>query len=163
MLYDFGSVVEVERETALALKHFMIEIFTGNVAVAARILLRSGLVQAAYDEAGLQTYLAGYAKYLRTMDVDDLASPARAAEAAAAAAGDAGAGPNVHLPFRLHPVVVRLLRTFAMLEGTCKALSPDFRYVDLAPDFAGVLMLDELLLRRKAVSDIVEWLHADAP
>lgn len=145
VLYDFGSVIELDVSTASALKHLLLELVIGNVSGAADVLLDSGLVQTQYDRVGLLRYLEAYTSYLRSMDVDAL-SPLLSTSSDG----------SHRMPFRFSPIVVRIMRAFTMLEGMCRDVSPDFRYTDMGSTFFDILLQgDADVFARKMSSDLM--------
>jgi predicted unusual protein kinase regulating ubiquinone biosynthesis (AarF/ABC1/UbiB family) len=137
VLYDFGNVIEVSRQDRQHLKELIFQLLVGNDDGVVRTVQKLGV--RVLDRRGVVDYIAVYRDYMRTVD---------------AAAFAAAVDPKVALPLQLTDSLVRLFRVYAMLEGTCKQLSPGFNYFDLLDDYIDELFFDEEFFSFKAQEDV---------
>jgi ubiquinone biosynthesis protein len=114
VLYDFGSVIRMDPEDICHLKDFGIALVTGNASLAIAVLRRMGAE--ILDEDAVKGYIADYREYMRTLNVKALMD--------ATSQRRVTAGVPIVMPTRIS----RIMRSFTLIEGVCKALDPDFNY-----------------------------------
>ena len=138
VLYDYGSVIDVSRDDRYLLKELVGMIALGNKYGVADNLERLGATVS--DGAAVLDYVERYIRYMKTIDAS-----------AFEGLRDPGAG------FRMSGKLMRILRVFGILEGTCKRLDRDFNYFKLAESSgaAGILMDDDGFLAHKAAKDVM--------
>jgi predicted unusual protein kinase regulating ubiquinone biosynthesis (AarF/ABC1/UbiB family) len=158
VLYDFGSIIKIEPRDMLALKDLVLALVLNNPRAALAALRRMNAD--ILDEAAVLTAIQQFRIYMRDLDALRLVQAAQQAQAQAQAqtqtqTGSSGA--HTQMPIVLPPVLSRIARTFALLEGMCKDLDPTFNYIDtiLAAPSTGGAMLAKLVQPLVADSDYI--------
>ena len=90
------------------------------------------------DENALAAYVGDYREYMRTLDFRAMAASAAARASSVASTTSPAATIPIVLPGRIS----RIVRSFALLEGVCKAIDPGFNYFDTIADAATRIPLD---------------------
>lgn len=124
VLYDFGSVIRMDPEDICHLKDFGIALFTANAESAIGVLRRMGAE--ILDEEAVKGYILDYREYMRTLNVQALldATSQRRSNSMNSSMNSAMNGVPIVMPTRIS----RILRSFTLIEGVCKALDPGFNY-----------------------------------
>jgi len=78
------------------------------------------------DAKQLEGYITDYRSYIRTLDMQALMKAAK--QRTQTLIDTSSTRPE--LPIVLPPRISRILRTFSLLEGTCKMIDPGFGYYD---------------------------------
>jgi predicted unusual protein kinase regulating ubiquinone biosynthesis (AarF/ABC1/UbiB family) len=147
VVYDFGSVVRLSREDICHVKDLVSSLVVGDVKRAVAVLRRMGAD--VLDENALAAYVGDYREYMRTLDFRAMAASAaaRASSVAAssssssASAGNSGKN-SATMPIVLPGRISRIVRSFALLEGVCKAIDPGFNYFDTIAEAATRIPLE---------------------
>ena len=130
VMYDFGSVVRLDREDICHVKDLVASLLLGDARRAVAVLRRMGAD--VIDAGALEAYVGDYREYMRTLDFGAMAA------SAAARGSDAPQQVPIVLPGRIS----RIVRSFALLEGVCKAIDPGFNYFDTIAEAAMRVPLD---------------------
>jgi predicted unusual protein kinase regulating ubiquinone biosynthesis (AarF/ABC1/UbiB family) len=148
VLFDFGNVIDLTDLERQRMKEMIYQLLLGNNAAVIVTLRKLGVEIT--DDAEMGRYIDLYRDYMRTIDVKSIA---------------AIHGPNTktELPLRLTDKIVRLTRVYGMLEGTCKALDPDFNYFSLLDNYIDELFFDEEFVVYKVKEDVRTLLSRDPP
>jgi predicted unusual protein kinase regulating ubiquinone biosynthesis (AarF/ABC1/UbiB family) len=88
----------------------------------------------------MDRYINTYREYMRTIDVSAMRTIHEPSKG--------------ELPIVLTDKFVRLIRVYGMLEGTCKALDPEFNYFSLLDDYIDDLFFDEEFVMYKVDEDV---------
>ena len=147
VLYDFGNVISLTREERQRMKEMIYLLLVGNNRAVSDSLKKLGV--RILDEAAMSAYIDVYRDYMRTIDVGALRSIGTYA-----GGGGGGGGPGDKVPLKLTDKFLRLIRVYGMLEGTCKAIHPEFNYFDLLDDYIDDLFFDEEFLAFKVGEDV---------
>jgi ubiquinone biosynthesis protein len=140
VFYDFGNVIRIEPRMRLQLKCLVFELLTNNVDATIAILRAMPHVSVR-DETGLRAYIALYARYMKTVDVEVFK---------VASLDDRELYSK--LPVKFDTIIFRIIRVFGLVEGICKELDPAFNYSDIYK-FTDGMLFDAQFMEHK--------LHAD--
>jgi predicted unusual protein kinase regulating ubiquinone biosynthesis (AarF/ABC1/UbiB family) len=148
VMYDFGSVVRLDREDVCHLKDLVSFLVLGDTRRAVSVLRRMGAD--VLDERALEAYVGDYREYMRTLDFRAMAASAAARAASAASSSStssssASSSPPYGastVPIVLPGRISRIVRSFALLEGVCKAIDPGFNYFDTIAEAATKVPLE---------------------
>ena len=153
VMYDFGSVVRLDREDVCHIKDLVASLVIGDAKRAVGVLRRMGAD--VIDERALEAYMGDYREYMRTLDFRAMAASAAsrmsasaaaaAAAASAASKGKAASSSAVSVPIVLPGRISRIVRSFALLEGVCKEIDPGFNYFDTIAEAATRIPIDLIL------------------
>ena len=138
VVYDFGSVVRLSREDICHVKDLVSSLVVGDTRRAVAVLRRMGAD--VLDETALEAYVGDYREYMRTLDFRAMA--ASAAARASSVVSERGGNTAAAMPIVLPGRISRIVRSFALLEGVCKAIDPGFNYFDTIADAATRIPLD---------------------
>jgi predicted unusual protein kinase regulating ubiquinone biosynthesis (AarF/ABC1/UbiB family) len=116
VLYDFGSVIRMDPEDICHLKDFGVALVTANPSAAISVLRRMGAE--ILDEEAVKGYIQDYREYMRTLNVQALL------DATSQRRSPGVSGVPIVMPTRIS----RIMRSFTLIEGVCKALDPGFNY-----------------------------------
>ncbi|OYV74672.1 MAG: hypothetical protein B7Z66_15660 [Chromatiales bacterium 21-64-14] len=137
VMYDFGSVVRLDREEVCHVKDLIASLVIGDARRAVAVLRRMGAD--VLDEGALEAYVGDYREYMRTLDFRAMAASAASRASAVAKQGATAASA---IPIVLPGRISRIVRSFALLEGVCKAIDPGFNYFDTIAEAATRLPLE---------------------
>lgn len=140
VLYDMGNIIRVDASTRAQLKRMIFEIVAGNLDDAVRVMRNIPLFEVRDDEK-VKKLLSKYAEYMRTVDVGVIKAASFDKEMRG-------------LPIKFSSTVFRIVRVFALLEGLCKDLDPDFSYEPIFQKYMQVVGGDADYVSYKATSDL---------
>lgn len=149
VFYDYGAVMRFDSYMRSALRHICACVITGDVdTMVEEMVKRKFIINpdgadkefAKSDVVKIHGYMRAMLRYIQTTDMQEVG----------AVVGSMSSGPDNRSPFMFAPKVLLMLRAMAMLEGTCKALDPEFSYTaSLAALFftdAGVRVLEKRVM-----------------
>jgi ubiquinone biosynthesis protein len=119
VLYDFGNVIDLDKDMQRALKQIMMLVIERDVDGMVEMLPQLGIT--VRDPEAIRFYVSSYLDYITSLDVNKLFSATVPQEAVS------------KVPMKVSIQLLCLMRVFSMLEGTCKNLDPDFQYMNVAP------------------------------
>lgn len=140
VLYDFGNVVKMTDELRYDIKQLIVCMISGNKREAIRIMkedMKFDIVRP--DE--LETWLDLYFRYIKTPGLDAKKAFSEMTKVSAT-------------PVVFTNDVLKLVRAFSALEGTCVKISPEFNYFLMIPEFFEMLVMDRGFLEKKIARDI---------
>jgi predicted unusual protein kinase regulating ubiquinone biosynthesis (AarF/ABC1/UbiB family) len=143
VFYDFGNVIRIAPAMRLQLKCLVFELMTNNVDATIAILRAMPHVSVR-DEPSLRAYIALYAQYMKTVDVQVF-------NVASLQDGDSREL-YTKMPVKFDTIIFRIIRVFGLVEGICKELDPGFNYSDIYK-FTDGMLFDQQFVEHK--------LHAD--
>lgn len=142
VLYDFGNVVRMTDNLRYDIKQLIVCMISGNKREAIRIMkedMKFAIIKA--DE--LEKWLDLYFQYIKTPGLDAkkaFSTPTTATMTAT--------------PVVFTNDVLKLVRAFSALEGTCVKISEDFNYFLMIPEFLEMLITDREFIETKVARDI---------
>jgi predicted unusual protein kinase regulating ubiquinone biosynthesis (AarF/ABC1/UbiB family) len=150
VFYDYGAVMKFDSYMQSALRHICACIITGDVdgmvdeMVKRRIITTTnGTAEfSKSDMVKIHSYVRAMVRYVQNTDIQEVGAVVSAV-----------AGSDSRSPFAFAPKVLLMLRAMAMLEGTCKALDPDFSYT---ASLAGLFFTDAgvRILENRVMTDV---------
>lgn len=144
VLYDFGNMISIDAALRVRMKAALFEIISGNIDGLVDVLNAMEVVRVK-DESALRRYMALYLKYLETVDVAEFS--------VAAMQGQAHESLST-MPIELDGNVFQIMRAFAVVEGVCKKIDPEFAYGPLFAKYMAVCFQDSDVMQYKARSDV---------
>lgn len=144
VLYDFGNMIDLSQDFQFQLKVFILAMVAGNVSEARRILSEDMKLRI-IDNESLDEWLDAYFKYIKTPGLDARASFADISN------------PRMQ-PITFTPDLLRIVRAFSSLEGTCTSLSPNFNYLATLETFLDTIIFDQTFMEQKALYDLKRFL-----
>jgi ubiquinone biosynthesis protein len=139
VLYDYGNVVRMDDDFRYNIKQLIVCMISGNANEAIRIM-KDDMRLVITDEKELEEWLKLYFEYIKTPGLDAKAAFANSSAKTAA-------------PVIFTRDIVKLVKAFSSLEGTCVGISEDFNYFLMIPEFAEMLLMDRDFLEKKIVRD----------
>lgn len=140
VLYDFGNTVQVSSIDRQRLKELILQLLIGNNTAVMKTMGSLGIKVS--DPREMSSYVTRYIDYMKTIDIQRLKPSSHT--------------PQTKLPFTLPDDIVRLIRVYGIMEGTCKELCPQFNYFDLIQNYMQDMLLDEEFLFYKISADMDE-------
>jgi ubiquinone biosynthesis protein len=137
VIYDFGNVIEVSDIERQRMKEMIYQLLLGNNNGVIDTLRKLGVQ--VMDEGALDGYIDMYREYMRTIDISGIRD---------------SQSTSTEMPLRLTSKLMRLMRVYSMLEGTCKAINDDFNYFDMLDDYIDALFFDEEFVTYKISEDV---------
>lgn len=151
VLYDFGSVLEIDEDIRLCIKHLMVSYLNKNTAVMVDYMLEFGMLvgDPPPDERRmLEDFVLNILDYVEVTDIRRFTANVRNIPS------PRGAPTTV---FR--PEIFMIMRSFTLLEGLCKELDPDFVILDAVAPLTEYFVNDPVMLRLKIEDDIRNALY----
>jgi predicted unusual protein kinase regulating ubiquinone biosynthesis (AarF/ABC1/UbiB family) len=121
------------------MKEMIYQLLVGNNRGVSDTLKKLGV--RVLDEASLDAYIDLYRDYMRTIDVKSMQQIMSTSATS-------------EIPLQLTDKFVRLIRVYGMLEGSCKAIFPEFNYFDLLDNYIDDLFFDEEFMMYKVSEDV---------
>ena len=140
VLYDFGNVLLLSDTERHQLKELVCQLVIGNTNGVMNTMKRIGI--RIEDEKVAREYIAKYMEYMKTIDINTFRT------------SNLMEGGNVKIPMRINNTIMRIIRIFGMVEGTCKQLDPTFNYFDLLESYIDSIFMDDEFLLYKINTDI---------
>lgn len=151
VFYDYGAVMKFDTYMQSALRHICACIITGDVDGMVDEMIKRRIIVNSFgndrefsksDMVKIQSYVRAMVRYVQTTDIQEVG-----------AVMSSIAGTDSRSPFTFAPKILLMLRAMAMLEGTCKALDPDFSYT---ASLAGLFFTDAgaRVIENRVMSDV---------
>lgn len=137
ILYDCGNIIRLDDRERFLLKELVYLLIAKNKYAVARTLPSLGIK--IIDKDKLHEYIDKYVEYLETIDYKTLADMY---------------DPKTSMPVKLEGKVLRIIKSFGLLEGICKDLDPTFNYFQLMDVYIAETLLDEDFLVFKISQDL---------
>lgn len=137
VIYDFGNVLLLSNSERQQLKELICQLVIGNTNGVINTMKKIGIK--VDDEKSTRVYINKYMEYMKTIDIQTFRETSTSG--------------NVKLPMRINNTLVRIIRIFGMIEGTCKELDPNFNYFDLLENYVDTIFIDDEFLLYKITSD----------
>jgi predicted unusual protein kinase regulating ubiquinone biosynthesis (AarF/ABC1/UbiB family) len=141
VLYDMGNVITVDHDRRQKLKTMLFEIASGSYEDALAVMKRIDLFEVR-DDAKVLRLLERYAEYMQSVDFHVMQKMA------------SDGTMRGSLPVKFSCTVFRIVRVFALLEGICKDLDPEFTYVPIMAKYMQVMGGDRDYLVYRVMSDV---------
>lgn len=151
VLYDFGSIVRIERDDVVHLTELLAAMLFDDVPLAVSALREIGAE--VKDEGALKKYVGLYRQYMKTLDFGALVESAKEQmdvshnEPLSTRKTATGIAVPAVLPSRIG----RIVRSFALIEGICKKIDVNFNYFDAMTDGGSESLIVEILLKQNYV------------
>lgn len=139
VMYDFGNVLQLSESERHQLKELVCQLVIGNTTGVMNTMKKIGIK--IEDEKTAREYITKYMEYMKTIDINTFKS------------GTMMANGNVKIPMRINNTIIRIIRIFGMVEGTCKELDPSFNYFDLLETYIDAIFFDDDFLLYKISTD----------
>lgn len=117
VLFDFGNVLRLSPAERQNVKEVLFMLIARNDDGVVAALQRLGAT--VLDREELIKYIRLYREYLSTVDSSSLREVLQTQQ------------PTSAVPIRMTDKLMRLFRSYTILEGTCKSIYPDFSYDDI--------------------------------
>jgi predicted unusual protein kinase regulating ubiquinone biosynthesis (AarF/ABC1/UbiB family) len=138
VMYDFGHVVSLDKQTRNYMKLLVFELINENIPGVINILSEvPDLVEMRQGEHVSQ-YIRNYIKYIKSIDVKVLQNMA---------------DNNSNIPFKFSGKVFEIIRIFGIVEGICLELDADFSYETVFEKYIDKIFTDAEFLMLKAFLD----------
>jgi ubiquinone biosynthesis protein len=137
VLYDFGCVVAMDDDFQTLLKDLVLCMLLDDAEGALSSIRAMKDDMEIIDTAEAEKYVALYFSYAQSLDIAPFAAASKQTRTA---------------PIQFSSRITRLVRAFAMLEGTCVSIDPSFTYNDLASDFLP-MFADRRFVTYRAMAD----------
>jgi predicted unusual protein kinase regulating ubiquinone biosynthesis (AarF/ABC1/UbiB family) len=139
VMYDFGSVIQLDKKKRSLMKMLVFEIISENVDGVIDVIKEMPDIITIRDETMARNMIQIYIDYIKTIDVNVLKQ---------------AVFEDKNLPFRFSDIIFQITRVFGMVEGICIQLDPDFKYEKIFINHIETLILDEDFIRYKIKSDM---------
>lgn len=150
VFYDYGAVMKFDGYMRSALRHICSCIITGDVDGMVDEMIKRRIIMcndgksefSKSDMVKINSYVRAMMRYVQTTDIQEVGVVVSSI-----------AGSDSRSPFVFAPKVLLMLRAMAMLEGTCKALDPEFSYT---ASLAGLFFTDAgvRILENRVMNDL---------
>lgn len=137
VMLDFGNILVLSSTERHQLKELVCQLVIGNVDAVLVTMRKLGIK--IDDPKAARVYVGKYMEYMRTIDINTFKTSGLAADGA--------------IPIRVSNTIVRIVRVFGTLEGTCKELDPNFNYFDLLETYVDSVLIDDEFLMYKISAD----------
>jgi predicted unusual protein kinase regulating ubiquinone biosynthesis (AarF/ABC1/UbiB family) len=139
VLYDFGSIINIDAGLRNQMKQLIFELMTENIDGAVDVLKQMTVINVR-DEQALRLYLEKYIQYFKTLDIkvfnfNDQENFKK-------------------LPVKIDGIIFRLIRAFGIIEGICKDLDPKFSYEKVFMKYVDMIFMDPTFVQYKVKSDV---------
>jgi ubiquinone biosynthesis protein len=145
VLFDYGSSMVVKETLALCIKQLMVAWANGDTSVMVDYMVQYGMIQrepTSDERVQLQEFLTFVLQYVEHTDIGQFAEGIKTIVSPAASS------------IQFDPQLFLMFRTFTLLEGTCKALDPDFTILDSLSPLLQDFISDPMVFRLKIEDDI---------
>jgi predicted unusual protein kinase regulating ubiquinone biosynthesis (AarF/ABC1/UbiB family) len=157
VLYDFGSIVRIEKDDVLHLTELLAAMLFDDVPLAVSALKQIGAE--IKDEDALKTYVGFYRQYMKTLDFGAMVESAKVQMEGGGPTKSSSSSPvppkkgtaGVAVPAVLPSRIGRIVRSFALIEGICKRIDPTFNYFDALLDGGPDSLIVEILLKQNYI------------
>ena len=143
VMYDFGSIVTLTDSTRNYFKLLIFEMISDNVDGVVEILQQVPELVTIDDPRVVKTFVAGYLKYMKTIDIKELKNVLQSSEAAK---GD--------VPIQFSSKIFEIIRIFGTIEGICVTLDPAFTYDAVLSVYAPTLVMDADFVVMRSLRDV---------
>lgn len=139
ILYDFGSIINIDASLRNQMKQLIFELMTENIDGAVDVLRQMTVINIR-DEEALRIYLVKYIQYFKSLDIkvfnfNDQENFKK-------------------LPVKIDGIIFRLIRAFGIIEGICKDLDPKFSYEKVFVKYVDMIFMDPTFVQYKIKSDV---------
>jgi predicted unusual protein kinase regulating ubiquinone biosynthesis (AarF/ABC1/UbiB family) len=140
VMYDFGTVVSLDRKTMNYFKLLVFELMNENLENVVSVLQNLDELVKINDINETKTYIASYMRYIKTIDVNEFKKAISKSS-------------NEKLPIIFNSKFFEIIRIFGTIEGICLELDPDFSYDEIFANYSDVLFNDTDFLMMKSFQD----------
>lgn len=135
VLFDFGNIVRLSTQTRHMLKNAMLMICMNHDDIAIENLAQVGV------HVRDRQFIQLFRNYMRTMDIREIMDVCRKQENKA------------DIPIKLDDNMLQILRSYSILEGTCKSIYPKFNYDQFVQENVHTFVADSDFFAYKAKYD----------
>jgi predicted unusual protein kinase regulating ubiquinone biosynthesis (AarF/ABC1/UbiB family) len=145
VLFDFGSVMAVKPELVLCIKHLMIAWLNRSPSVMVDYMLMFGMIIGSpsdKERLQLEEFIEHILEYVEHTDIHKFADGIKSISDLES--------PTIQFDQQLF----MMMRTFTLLEGTCKTIDPKFTIIDAIMPLAEEMLQDPFMYRAKVEDDL---------
>jgi predicted unusual protein kinase regulating ubiquinone biosynthesis (AarF/ABC1/UbiB family) len=135
VLFDFGNIVRISTKTRHMLKNSMLMICMNHDDIAIENLAQVGV------HVRDRQFIQLFRNYMRTMDIREIMDVCKNQENKA------------DIPIKLDDNMMQILRSYSILEGTCKSIYPKFNYDQFVQENVHTFVADSDFFAYKARYD----------